>query len=202
MITMKIGAMITMFCRISANELKEKCNQFVESKIRLSEGKSAMLSPHRNNSVITPHRGINMKIPKHKAFRLLLSGNNTIIGAAPMKPTPLEREEFSSNEENPNEETSSEKDLHPKDAEPRFPTNTSVGYYIAAILARPTTLEAWTKAVHDSDTWFEASWRMVQEYGGIQLNPDPVQIKKKRNEERIRKINVLQALSHLNKGEA
>ena len=152
-----------------------------------------MLSTSPNNSVIAPSRTIDMKIPKHKAFRLMLSGNNKIIGAAPMEPTPGELGE---------ESTSHEKDLHPQDAEPPFPTNTSIGYYIAAILTRPTTLEAWMRAVAESDTWFEASWRMVNEYGGIQLNPDPTQIREKRKEEVKEKIDMLKATLHLNKGEA
>ncbi len=154
-----------------------------------------MLSSHPDAIVISHLQRLEMKIPKHKAFRLMLSGNNTIIGAAPMEPTPAELKEKGKS-------VTHEKDLHPKDAEPPFPTNTSIGYYIAAILTRPTTLEAWMQAVSESDTWFEASWKMVNEYGGIQLNPDPEQIREKRVEEVKDKLNMLKATSHLNKGEA
>ena len=143
-----------------------------------------------------------MKIPKHMAFRLMLSGNNTIIGAAPLDPTPGERSELSPEEAKRTKSRSSEKDRHPKDAEPPFPTNTSIGYYIAAILNRPTTLEAWIKAVESSDTWFEASLKMVKEYGGIQLNPDPIGIQRERRECLQDKLQLLKAISHLDQGEA
>jgi len=152
-----------------------------------------MLSTSSNNSVIALSWTIDMKILKHKAFRLMVSGGGTIVGAAPLEPTPGELGE---------EAASHEKDLHPQDAEPPFPTNTSIGYYIAAILTRPTTLEAWMRAVAESDTWFEASWKMVNEYGGIQLNPDPKQIREKRIKEVNEKLSMLKATSHLNKGEA
>ena len=112
-----------------------------------------------------------------------------------MEPTPAELEEEGKS-------VPHEKDLHPKDAEPPFPTNTSIGYYIAAILSRPTTLEAWMQVVDESETWFEASWKMVEKYGGIQLNPDPVGIERKRGQSIQEKVDLLKATLHLDKGEA
>ena len=127
-----------------------------------------------------------MKIPTIQPFRLLMAGAGTIIGAAPLT------------------DSFYEKDLHPKDAEPPLPVNTSIGYFIAAILHEPTTLQVWKEVVANSATWDEASEKMVALYGGIQFqaNREGIQELKESLKSELTISDLIRNASHLPKGEA
>lgn len=57
-----------------------------------------------------------------------------------------------------------------------LPTNTTFGYYVAAILLEPITLTEWQGIVLSSDTWEEAAIRAAESYRGFPLVADGLNV--------------------------